>query len=215
MELLNEVEIRVLASLVEKSFTTPEYYPLTLNALINACNQKSNREPVVSYDGRTVGEALDSLKQKALVSTQMGGDSRVPKYRHYFEEAYELTPQEVAVLDVLMLRGPQTPGELRTRTERLYAFTDTGDIEIVLEGLMNHPGGPLVVKLPRQPGHKESRYAHLLAGEPQIAVATEESHAETHTKSERLQLLEDTVAQLRQELDELRQEFNTFRSQLE
>lgn len=211
---LSDIEVRVLAALVEKEITTPEYYPLTLNALVNACNQKSNREPVVTYDAQTVNEAIGSLKEKALVSVVMGGDSRVPKYRNYFAEALELTPQEVAILDVLMLRGPQTVGELRGRTERLYPFAETGDVDVVLEGLMERKDGPLVMKLPRQPGRKEHRYAHLLSGEP-VLIEDTTTAVETHTKSERLQQLEDEVAQLRQDMDDLRAEFAEFHRQFE
>lgn len=211
---LNDVEVRVLGVLVEKEITTPEYYPLTMNALINACNQKSNREPVVNYDAATVNDALNSLKEKYLVSIVMGGDSRVPKYRNYFAETFELTPQEVAVMDVLMLRGPQTLGELRTRTERLYKFDSTDDIEVVLQGLEERTAGQFVIKLPRQPGHKESRYAHLLSGEPVITVSDEESgSAESLTKSERIQRLEDEVALLRQQFDDLMKEFHEFRDE--
>ncbi|MHB9024590.1 MAG: YceH family protein [Armatimonadota bacterium] len=213
MILLNEIEVRVLGSLVEKSLTTPEYYPLTLNALVNACNQKNNREPVTTYDSIIVNDALVSLKDKGLVRIMMGGDSRVPKYRQYFEEAYGLDPREAAVLNVLMLRGPQTVGELRGRTERMYAFAETGEVEAVLDALAQRPE-PLVVKLPRLPGQKDPRYAHLLSGEPvipEVDAATEPARP----RGERLQLLEEEVAQLRQELADLRAELAEFRRQFE
>ena len=212
---LTEVEVRVLGSLVEKELTTPENYPLTLNSLLNACNQKTNREPVVAYDGITVGGALESLKVHGLVRTIMGGDSRVPKYQHYFGEAYGVNAAETAILDVMMLRGPQTLGELRTRTERLYTFAESGDIEVVLEGLIARADGALVMKLPRVIGQKETRYAHLLAGEPiipDVEVTRKESAPST---SERLLLLEDEVAALRQEFAELQAQFVDFRRQFE
>ncbi len=216
MNILTDIEVRVLGSLVEKELTTPEYYPMTLNALLNACNQKSNREPVVAYNGIAVGAALESLKSPGLVRTIMGGDSRVPKYKHYFGEAYEISPAEVAVLDVLMLRGPQTLGELRTRTERLYAFAEIAEVEAVLEGLMTKKDGPLVMKLPRGSGQKESRYAHLLAGEPVIPDVVENPRAESAlTNSQRLVLLEDEVASMRQQLEAIQLEFTEFRRQFE
>ena len=213
MELLDEYEVRVLAVLVEKAVTTPEYYPLTLNALVNACNQKSNRDPVVDYTAAQVNEALLSLKEKGLIRVMMGLDSRVPKYRHYFSEAYELTPQEEAVLAVLMLRGAQTLGELRTRSERLYAFHDVADVEIVLEGLMTRSAGALVMRLPRQSGQKDSRYVHLLSGEP--IISEESSPPASLSTRDRLQQLEEEMAMLREEMATLREEFNAFRAQFE
>ncbi len=213
MVILNEIEIRVLGSLVEKAITTPEYYPMRLNALVNACNQKNNREPVVSYDSIIVNDAIVSLKEKALVRVMMGGESRVPKYRHYFEEAYGLSPEEVAVLDVLMLRGPQTLGELRGRTERMHAFADTGEVEAVLDGLAQREE-PLATQLPRLPGQKDARYVHLLSGEPVIPEFNA-SMETTRPRGDRLQQLEDDVLQLRQELADLRAEFAEFKRQFE
>jgi uncharacterized protein YceH (UPF0502 family) len=212
---LNEIEVRVLGALVEKALTTPEYYPLTLNALVNACNQKSNREPVVNYDARAVNDTLESLKSKGLARTIMGGDSRVPKYRHYFDEAFALVPAEVAVLDVLMLRGPQTVGELRGRTERMHPFTELSDVEIVLEGLMERKDGPLVAKLPRLAGRKDSRYAHLLCGEPVLMEEVEFVPSETPPRTDRVLLLEEEVARLREEMVALRAEFAEFKQQFE
>ena len=167
--LLNEAEVRVLGSLVEKQVTTPDYYPLTLNALVHACNQLSNRDPVVQYDERDVAEAVDTLRLKNLIYIFYGADSRVPKYKHMMREVYGLSPQELAAMCVLMLRGPQTVGEIRGRTGRLYEFADLGEVEETLEGLARRDG-PLVAKLPRQAGRKEARYAHLLSG----AVTVEE-----------------------------------------
>ncbi|MGB8508559.1 MAG: YceH family protein, partial [Pyrinomonadaceae bacterium] len=163
--LLNETEVRVVGALVEKQVTTPEYYPLTLNALVHACNQTSNRDPVVSFDEKTVAHALETLREKNLVYIFYGSDSRVPKYKHILTEIYRLTAQELAAMCVLMLRGPQTVGEVRGRTNRLYNFEGLADVEATLEALANREDGPLVARLPRQPGRKEARYAHLLAGE--------------------------------------------------
>src|SRR5438552_6427336 len=168
-EILSAVEARVVGSLVEKQLTTPEYYPLTLNALVAACNQKNNREPVVSYNESVVTNALEALRDRNLVYVFYGSTSRVPKYKHMLPSVYELEPSEVAVLDVMLLRGPQTLGELRGRTERLYDFTGLGEVQETLDGLIRRDE-PLVVKLERQPGQKEARFAHLLSGEIDIEV---------------------------------------------
>ena len=164
---LTEVEVRVLGALVEKETTTPEYYPLSLNALVNACNQKSNREPVTALDEETVRKALRSLTDQVMVRSA-SGDSRVAKYEHRLNELYNFHRHEIAVLCVLMLRGPQTPGELRTRAERMYAFEDLDAVHAALNLLMRREQA-LVKVLPRQPGTKESRYMHLLSGD--IALA--------------------------------------------
>jgi uncharacterized protein YceH (UPF0502 family) len=212
---LNEAEVRALGCLVEKAITTPENYPLSLNALVNACNQKSNRDPVVEYDSSTVAFAIDSLKPLGLVRIIMGGDSRVPKYRHYFDEAYELNLAEAAILCELMLRGPQTPGELRGRTERLENRQSVEGAEATLERLVSRQ---LAVKLPRQPGRKESRYAHLLAGMPDIEALAAEAEAprvSTRPGAERMAELEAQVAGLREEIEALKEEFARFRQQFE
>jgi hypothetical protein len=211
--LLNEVEVRVLGALVEKSVTTPEYYPLSLNALVNACNQKSNREPVTAYDSATVGEALSSLREKGLARIIMGGDSRVPKYQHYFEEMYQLTQAEAAILCELMLRGPQSAGELRGRIERFTVTLSLAEAEEVLRGLMTRPE-PLIVQLPRQAGRRDVRYAHLLAGEPVITEEAEPA-APRAPREDRLAALEEEVQRLRLELDALREELAAFRRQFE
>lgn len=208
--ILTDTETRVLAALVEKAVTTPEYYPLTLNALINACNQKSNRDPVVQYDGQTVGSALDSLREKGLVRVMLGGDSRVPKYREYFAEAYELTPAESAVLCELMLRGPQTLGELRGHLERFNRHLTPEEIEATLTGLATRADGALAIRLPRQPGQKDARYAHCLAGEPQVTDVPREART---SSSDRLGALEEEVRALRQELADLREAFAAFTRQ--
>lgn len=213
--LLNDTEIRVLGSLVEKEITTPEYYPMSLNALVNACNQKSNREPVVSYDENTVTEALDSLREKELIIVVRNRDSRVVKYDNYFADGYLLSPQEVAVMNVLMLRGPQTLGEIRNRADRMYDFASLEEVEAVLDGLVAREEQPLVVKLPRQTGHKECRYAHLLAGEEAVNNLTISEPAGGTIESERIDMLEQTIESLRRELDELKKQFNDFRNQFE
>ena len=181
-EILTETEARVLGSLVEKQLTTPEYYPLTLNALINACNQKNNREPVVSFDESTVSRCLENLRDRNLVYVFYGSTSRVPKYKHMLPSVYELDPAETAVIDVMLLRGPQTLGELRTRTERLHGFSGLGEIQETLDGLARRDE-PLVVRLPVQPGQKEARFAHLLSGEIDVR----------HSPSHRLHALHEAM----------------------
>jgi uncharacterized protein YceH (UPF0502 family) len=208
---LSEIEVRVLGALVEKETTTPEYYPLSLNALVNACNQKSNRDPVMTLDEEAVRQALRSLSDQALVRSA-GGDSRVPKFEHRLNELYNFHRHEIAVLCVLLLRGPQTPGELRTRAERMYAFEDLEAVHAALHLLMRREP-PLAKILPRQPGTKESRYMHLFSGDtaPAEQVATERiSEAQNSPK---ISHDEDRVAQLEAEIMELRRELNTLREQ--
>src|SRR5579862_5211435 len=168
--LLHPAEVRVLGSLLEKEITTPEYYPLSLNALVNACNQKSNRDPVVEFDAATVEQALESLRDKGLLLAITGAVSRVRKYSHRFAEKLNLGRRELAIVCELMLRGPQTLGELRTHSERMHPFDDLAEVEAVMERLPE-----LIVKLPRRPGEKEVRYAHLLSGTPAIPEAREEA----------------------------------------
>ena len=158
---LTEIEARIVGALIEKQLTTPEYYPLTLNALVAACNQKTNREPVVNYDEQSVSRSLDDLRDKNIVYVFYGSTSRVPKYKHILPDVLELEPSETAVMCVLMLRGPQTIGELRERTGRLYDFRDLNDVNETLEGLIKREE-PLITRLERAPGQKEARYAHLL-----------------------------------------------------
>ncbi len=214
---LNDVEVRVLGALVEKEITTPDYYPLSLNALINACNQKSNRHPVMALDENAVRDALESLNAKGLAGAASGADSRVTKYEHRLQEAFNFSRPEVAILCVLLLRGPQTPGELRGRSERLYAFSDLSDVQSALQHLMKREP-PLVKILARVPGTKEARYVHLLAGETETweAEPTAEGAAIGSTaESERLARLEDQVANLRNELADLKQQLADFRKQFE
>lgn len=217
-QILTQVEVRVLGSLIEKEITTPEYYPLTLNALVNACNQLTNREPVASFDERTVARALESLREKKL-AWMVTGIGRVPKYEHRFAEALKLAEQELAVLCVLMLRGPQTVGEIRGRTGRLYEFKELEEVELTLQALLSAEP-PLVVKLPRQPGTKESRYAHLLAGEVhveerEVTPRLEPATLEVRQENERIAKLEEELEQVRNELSELKQQFLDFKRQFE
>lgn len=214
--LLNDVEVRVLGSLIEKQLATPDYYPLTLNALINACNQLSNREPVASYDEGTVELAVESLRARNLVYVFYGSESRVPKYKHVATEIFHLSSAELAVMCVLLLRGPQTIGEIRGRTGRLYVFTELSDVETTLDGLARREE-PLVVKLPRQSGRKEARYAHLLSGAPVIDETGEEPRAAVahSSTSDRVSRLESQVESLRAEVVEIRKQFDEFRKQFE
>ena len=219
--LLSEAEVRVLGSLAEKQVTTPDYYPLTMNALVHACNQISNRDPVVQYDERQVAEAVDSLRLKNLVYIFYGAESRVPKYKHMMREVFQLSPPELAALCVLMLRGPQTVGEVRGRTGRLYEFADLREAEATLEGLTQRDE-PLVSKLARQAGRKEARYAHLLSGQPALDEEDEAQPAAAAAaprgragESERVARLEAEVERLSGELSEMRRQFEEFRKQFE
>ena len=219
--ILNEQEARVIGSLIEKQVTTPEYYPLTLKALTNACNQTSNRDPVVSYDEKEVARALESLREKNLAYVFYGSDSRVPKYKQMLSDIFHLTPQELAVICVLLLRGSQTIGEIRGRTNRLYEFSDLTEVEATLEALIARDDPPLVTRLPRAAGQKEARYAHLLSGDvvipeqPQSAPRKEPVMREVRAENERVSRLEAEVETLRSEIKELRQQFDDFRKQFE
>lgn len=205
---LHPVEARVIGALIEKEITTPEYYPLSLNALVNACNQKSNRDPMMSLDEDTVQEAVDSLREKRLASIITGSGSRVPKYAHRFSETLNLGRREIAILCELLVRGPQTLGELRTRTERLHKFDDISEVESVIERLPE-----MIVKLPRRPGEKESRYAHLFSGPVEVQEPLPEPpHAQ---RQDRLGALESEVALLRDEVQRLKEQFAEFRKQFE
>ena len=210
---LNQIEVRVLGALVEKETTTPEYYPMSLNALINACNQKSNREPVMNLDESAVREALDSLNGKGLAGPISSAESRVTKYAHRLQETFNFDRRETALLCVLFLRGSQTPGELRGRTERMYRFDGLEAVESVLHRLIEREP-PLVKKLPRLPGTKESRYAHLLAGDVEGGVELNAA-SEAGCETERIARLESEVAALQKELADLRQQLTDFRKQFE
>jgi uncharacterized protein len=211
---LNPVEVRVLGSLIEKQITTPEYYPLSLNALTAACNQKSNRDPVVSYDDATVERGMDGLRDKKLAWVIKKADSRVLRYGHLLPEALHLEPDETAVLCALMLRGPLTVGEIRGCTGRLYDFQELSQVDGALGKLASNDQGPLVVKLPRQVGHKEARYAHLLSGEvkvpePELLPVKPDRPIAASAG------LESEVKALRQDLDELRRAFEEFKKQFD
>jgi uncharacterized protein YceH (UPF0502 family) len=212
-ENLTEIEARIVSALVEKQLTTPEYYPLTLNALIAACNQKTNREPVVSYDEQTVSNALEDLRDKNLVYVFYGSTSRVPKYKHMLPQVFELEPSETAVICVLMLRGPQTIGEIKERTGRLYDFRDLNDVNETLEALTKRDE-PLITKLERQPGQKEARYAHLLSGEVTSYTPPERVSRGT-ANDERLEKLEQELETVKSELSLFKQEFEEFKKQFE
>ena len=207
--LLTAVEARVLGALVEKEITTPEYYPLSLNALVNACNQKNNREPVMHLDEDQVRQALHRLEDNQLAGPRRGSDSRVAKYEHHLQEVFNFTRGEVAVLCVLLLRGPQTPGELRGRTERMHRFEELEDVLSALQRLMQREPS-LVRALPRQPGTKEIRYAHLLSGEIDVPVPTSEpsgvAPVDALSGNDRLLQLESDVATLKDELRELKEQ---------
>jgi uncharacterized protein len=212
---LSEVEARVLGSLVEKEITTPDYYPLSLNALVNACNQKSNREPVMNLEEDDVRQALDSLNRQGLAGAARGADSRVTKYEHRLQEAFNFERREIAVLCVLLLRGPQTPGELRGRTERLYRFSELDEVQTALRRLMERQP-PLVKALPRQPGTKELRYAHLLSGDVESWEPPPALHGAAGSEdAERVARLESDVASLQADVADLKHQLAEFRKQFE
>ena len=210
MKILDSSEVRVLGALLEKEATTPEYYPLSLNALINACNQKSNRDPVVEYDERTVSDAVNGLREKKLALT-ISGSGRVNKYAQRISETLNLGRRELAVLATLLLRGPQTLGEIKDRSERMFPFGDLGETETVIEKLAEYPEGPLAKKLPRLPGQKEARYAHLLSGEPRVESNREVVVANSPSP---LGQLENELHQLRSDFNDLKQRFDELEKQL-
>lgn len=215
--ILTENEVRVLGALIEKDITTPEYYPLSLNALMNACNQKSNRDPFMQLDENAVRDALSGLQEHRLAGPARGADSRVTKYEHRTQEVFNFTRAEVAVLCVLLLRGPQTPGELRGRTERMHHFETLDDVQSALQKLMQRQ--PALAKLlPRQPGTKESRYTHLLAGDVVVPEGLHAAVAPTSHHSEddgRVARLEEEVSALRREVADLKDQFERFRQQFQ
>ena len=211
--ILTDIETRVLGSLIEKQVTTPEYYPLTLNALTLACNQKNNRHPVTSYTESQVADAVENLREKNLAYVYYGSTSRVPKYKHVVPEVMHLSPPETALMCVLMLRGAQTPGELRGNASRLHEFSGLEEVEAVLNGLISHEPEPLVVRLPRQPGQKEVRFAHLLSGE--IDVEALASEPERPSRQGGVERLEQKVDALTAEVERLRDQFEQFRKQFE
>ena len=218
--ILSDIELRVLGSLIEKQVTTPEYYPLTLNALTLACNQKNNRLPVTAFDEAAVAQALETLREKNLTYVFYGSNSRVPKYKHVMPEIFYLNQPELALMCVLMLRGAQTVGELRDRASRLYTFSGLEEVEETLNSLTVKEPEPLVIRLPRQPGQKEARLAHLLAGEVSIDHPAERESSQRaptskQAETEALLRLEREVKTLRAEVTGLQQQFEDFKKQFE
>ena len=213
-EHLTEIEARIIGSLIEKQLTTPEYYPLTLNALTAACNQKSNRSPVMSLGEAELLAAIDNLRDKNLVYLFYGSTSRTVKYKQMFDKVYELEPQAVAVMTLLMLRGPQTVGEIRGRSDRLYEFSDLGEVQQTLDELAKREE-PLIIKLERQPGQKESRYAHLLCGPVDEGVFGETNApvSSASNSAETIARLEQDIETLKNELADFRRMFDEFRNQ--
>src|SRR5947208_17175417 len=209
---LSEVEARVLGSLIEKEITTPDYYPLSLNALVNACNQKNNREPVMNLDEGAARNALDGLQSHRLAGPARGADSRVAKYEHRVQEVFNFTRGETAILCVLLLRGPQTPGELRGRTERMFRFEHLDDVQSTLQRLIEREP-PLVAMLQRQPGTKESRYMHLLSGHSEPAA--QPASAARDQEDGRTMRLEEEFERLRAEVEEVKRQLADLRRQLE
>ncbi|MGZ3939773.1 MAG: YceH family protein, partial [Flavisolibacter sp.] len=207
---LDAIELRVLGALMEKCRTTPDYYPMTINGLLSACNQKTSRKPIVQYDEETVVLALNSLKKRGLVSTATGGSSRVVKYKHNFAIVFPVVPAEVALICLLMLRGPQTPGELNTNSGRLYEFESIEEVITTLDKLATDEP-PYVVQLPKRPGQKEARYAHLLAGTPDLTADDFEDDfpiASSGGLVDRVTKLEQELAELRAAFDKLMQELS-------
>jgi uncharacterized protein YceH (UPF0502 family) len=209
---LSPIEARVIGCLIEKQITTPDQYPLSLNALVNACNQKSNRDPVMSAEEGAIQTTLDHLIRKHLVIEKSGFGSRVPKYQHRFCNTefgpLKFTPQELAIVCELLVRGPQTPGELRTRAARMASFSEVGQVDSAIESLSSRADGPFIVRLPREPGRRDSRYAHLFSGAVTIPAVTEESITRPSTASapvpSRLERLEEEVRQLKDELKDIK-----------
>jgi uncharacterized protein len=215
---LNEYELRALGAMVEKHIATPDYYPMTLNALVNACNQKNHRDPVVSYDETIVAKALDGLREKNLAYVFHGSEARAPKYGHLFPKAFDLSEAETPLMCVLILRGPQTSGELRSRTQHLRSFGSLAEVETLLQGLSLRDM-PLVVKLPRQPGSRESRFAHLLGGPVEVELSEEPPHPapsvlQRHSENDKIAKLEEEIASLRMELSDLKQQFAELKREL-
>jgi uncharacterized protein YceH (UPF0502 family) len=214
---LNEIEARVLGALLEKEITTPDYYPLSLNSLVNACNQKSNRDPVMNLDEDSVRDALRTLQDNSLARSVSAADSRVTKYEHRLQEAFNFDRREAAIFCELLLRGPQTPGELRTRAERMHPFDDLSEAQSALQRLMNREP-PLAKVLARQPGTKESRYIHLLSGDAKPVSSTagrEVPAALEREKMDGFSRLSSEMAELRRDMADLKQQFAAFRKQFE
>lgn len=218
--LLNQVEARVLGSLIEKQITTPSYYPLTLAALTAACNQKSNRNPVTALDEKDVARAILTLRDKHLAWETAEAGARVMKYSHNIAGQFTFSSEQLAVLCELILRGPQTGGELRTHCERMHPLGDSAQTEAVLQSLIEYPDSPLAAKLPREPGRRENRYTHLLCGKAVLPPESLKPQPEPATlavraENERLAALEDEVKQLRTEISDIQRQLAEFRKQFE
>ena len=214
----SDIEVRVLGALVEKQVTTPEYYPLTLNSLTLACNQKNNRNPVTNYSENEVAHALETLREKNLTYVYHGSTSRVPKYKHVMPEVMHLSPPETALMCVLMLRGPQTIGEMRGNAARLHEFAGLEEVEETLNSLISREPESLVVRLSRQPGQKEARVAHLLSGPPSEDVMSEATVPRATSRQndrERIESLEQNLTALSEEVQTLKQQFAEFKKQFE
>ncbi len=210
----NEIEARILGCLIEKENTTPDYYPLTLNALVSACNQKSNRNPVVNYDEATVAASLESLQKKDIVYIFYGAGSRTPKYKHLLPKVLDLEIAETAIICVLMLRGAQTIGELNQRTNRIYDFSGLDEINQTIESLTSRDE-PLVLRLPKQPGQKDGRVCHLLSGEVDVESMSFETPPNVGGSKNRISDLEERVSTLENDLDSFRSGFEEFKKQFE
>lgn len=215
--LLSPVEVRILGALIEKDITTPQYYPLSLNSLTNACNQKSNRDPVMNLDEKTVVRVLEELRYKKLIWQVTTAGGRVSKYKHNISTIDEFSLQEISILCELFLRGPQTLGELRTHTARLSKFDSLEEVEAVLQKLMENEKGPFVQKLPREIGRKENRYAHLFCGEMEVDLSPplERAAIEVQAENKRIEVLEQEMALLKEELNALKEQFYLFKKQFE
>ncbi len=212
MKLLSHEEVRVLGAILEKQYTTPAYYPMTINSITNACNQKSNRNPVVSYDESLVEDIIGSLREKHFSGIVTSSEYRVPKYTQAFGKHYNLTIQEVAVLCLMFLRGAQTVGEIRSRSSRIYNFENLAEVHETFDKLMNKGDEPFIIKLPKNSG-REHRYTHLFCGEPEITVQVEKRSSESlGTKVENL---ENEILKLKEEVETIKNEFNKFRKEFE
>ena len=212
---LNPIEERILGCLIEKEMATPEYYPLTLNALLHACNQKNNRHPVMALDAETVQKTLYELRVEHKLAVEVSASgSRVMKYRHCFSDHWNFSPAKMAIICELLIRGPQTPDDLRAHASRLHPLADAAEIEEILHGLETHEDGPFVVHLEREPGKRERRWAQLFGGTPQLVVEQPDLPLEIHsapTREDRIQTLENEIAELRKELGDLKAEFAAFK----
>ncbi len=217
LTILTDIEVRVLGALVEKQVTTPEYYPLTINSLMLACNQKNNRNPVTAYSEEQVAQTVENLREKNLTYVFYGSTSRVPKYKHVMTEVLHLSQAQLALMCVLMLRGSQTVGELRERASRLHEFSSLEEVEATLNSLISREPETLVTRLPRQVGQKEIRFAHLLAGEVALDSVTETPapRRSTTQQIDRVAKLEEDVSVLKNQVGQLQQQFEDFKKQFE